>query len=225
VLWGLKALVDGVWAYVRKIMSFVLIFNCLLTILLVVGFLVAYYGAGWKLYEPFLLSNNLLWVPIAASMLTFFPIATFGQVKVRRLGTHHFVYGLVILAASLAYLWMSLFSLFVINSRDLRVNVGRVLMLVGLTLIVDDFADISDGTRSLLRGMKMKMCCNRRMIHAVQTILSCGTLFVFLSILVWLTQTPRGPNLANFTLEGSLLVTGLTGLVAAGKKVWLRISP
>jgi len=103
--------------------------------------------------------------------------------------------------------------------------VGRVFVLVGLTLIVDDFADISGRTRLGLLFLKSKVYGMRRAVHAVQGVLSLVTLGVFLCILVWLTQNPRGLNLANFVFEGSLLVTGLTGVLSVGKKVWLRIRP
>jgi hypothetical protein len=220
-----RAVAGSVWAYCRKIVSWVLIFNCLLCIFLAVGFLVMFYGAHWKLYEPFLLSANLLWAPVLASVLSFFPIASFGQVKVRRLGVHHFVYGFVIVGAASVFMSVSFLSLFVINIRDVRVNVGRVFVLVGLTLIVDDLADISERTRLGLLFLKSKVYGMRRAIHAVQGLLSLATLSVFSCILVWLTQNPRGLNLANIVFEGSMLVTGLTGVGSVGKKVWLRIRP
>jgi len=219
----MRAVAGSVWAYCRKTVSWVLTFNCLLSVLLAVGFLVMFYAAHWKLYQPFLLNANLLWVPVLASMLNFFPIASFGHVKVRRLGFHHFVYGFVIVAASFVFMSVSLFNLFVINIRDLRFNVGRVFVLVGLTLIVDDFADISDWTKMGLRFMKSMVYGRRRVVHVVQGLLSLVTFGVFLCIFVWLTQNPRGVNLANVALEGSLLVTSLTGVLSVCKKVWLGI--
>ena len=84
---------SSLWAYFRKTFSWILIFESLLCILLSVGFLVMFYAAHWRLWQPFVLNANLLWAPILASALNFFPIASFGQVKVRRLGVHHFIYG------------------------------------------------------------------------------------------------------------------------------------
>lgn len=225
VLCGVRAVAGSAWAYCRKTVSWVLTFNCLLCILLAVGFLLVFYVAHWRLYEPFLWSANLLWAPVLASVLNFFPVASFGHVKVRRLGVHHFVYGFVIVAAAFVFMSVSILSLFVVNMRDLRFNVGRVFVLVGLTLIVDDFADISERTRMGLVFLKSRVYGLRRAVHVVQGLLSLVTLGVFLSIFVWLTQNPRGLNLANIVFEGSLLVTGLTGVVSVGKKVWLRIRP
>jgi len=220
-----RAAVRSVWTCCRKTVSWVLTFNCLLCILLAVGFLVMFYSAHWRLYEPFLLSANLLWAPVLASALNLFPITSFGQVRVRRLGVHHFVYGFVIVAAALVFMSVGLLSLFVVNARGLRVNVGRVFVLVGLTLIVDDFADISERTRVGLLFLESKVYGLRRGVHALQGLLSLVTLGVFMCVLVWLTQNPRGLNLANFVFEGSMLVTGLTGVLSVGKRVWLRIRP
>jgi hypothetical protein len=220
-----RAVVGSVWVYCRKMVSWVLTFNCLLCILLAVGFLVMFYAAHWRLYEPFLLSANLLWAPVLASVLNFFPVASFGQVKVRRLGVHHFVYGFVIVVAAFVLMSVSILSLFVVNIRDVRFNVGRVFVLVGLTLIVDDFADISVWTRLGLRFLRSKVFCLRRGVHAVQGLLSLVTLGVFVCVLVWLVENPRGLNLANFVFEGSMLVSGLTGVLSVGERVWLRIRP
>lgn len=216
---------SSIWAYGRKVVSWVLTFICLLSILLVIGFLVGFYTAQWKLYQPFLLNANVLWATIPVAMLDFFPIANFGHVKVRRLGFHHFIYGLAIIVGSFVLTSVSVFNVFSLSIRDVKLNVGRTFILVGLTLIVDDFADISDRTRMALRVMKSKLYQKRRIIHAMQGLLSCITFYVFLCIIIWLTQNPKGINLANLALTSTLLVTSLTGFGSVGKRIWLRIKP
>jgi hypothetical protein len=213
------------WAYVRKLVSLALTFGCLLSILLVVGFLVGFYTAQWKLFEPFLLNANVLWLTIPVAVMDFFPIASFGHVKVRRLGFHHFVYGLAIVVVSFVLTPISVFNVFSLGIRDVKLNVGRTLILVGLTLTVDDFADISDRTRMALRFMKSRLHQKRRGIHAVHGLLSCITFYVFLCTTIWLTQNPKGINFANLALSTSLLVTSLTGFGSIGKRIWLRIKP
>lgn len=221
----MKVVANCVGAYGRKVASWVLTFVCLLSILLVIGFLVGFYTAQWSLYEPFLLNANVLWATIPAAVMDFFPIASFGHVKVRRLGVHHFVYGLAIVVGSFVLTSVSVFNVFSLGIRDVKLNVGRGFILVGLTLIVDDFADISDRTGNALRVMKSKLYQKRRVIHAVQGLLSCIPFYVFLCITVWLTQNPAGINYANLALSGSLLVTSLTGFGSVGKRIWLRIKP
>jgi hypothetical protein len=190
--------------------------------------LTGFYVAHWKLYEPYLLNANLLWAPILVSIMNFFPTANLGNVKVPRLRFHHFVYGLVIFAASTTFITLmsfSLLSLFAVTISNVNFNAGRVFILVGLTLIIDDFADISNITTKGLRFMKSKTYQKRRIIHAVQCLLGCITLFVFLCIDVWLIRNPGGLNLKNLITDGSLLATSLTAFGSVYKKIWLKLSP
>ena len=220
-------MVSSVRAYSKKTLSWLLTFNCLLTIVLAIGLLAGFYTAGWKLYQPYLLNANLLWATLLTAIMNFFPTVNFGQVKVLRLKFHHFIYGLAIFAAStvfILFMSFSLLSLFTVNVANINFNVGRIFILVGLTLIIDDFPDISNITTRGLRFIKSKTYQRRRIIHALQCILFCITLFVFLCIAVWLIQTPGGRNLKNLTMDGSLLVTSLTALGSVGKKTWLRIT-
>jgi hypothetical protein len=215
-------------AYGKKALSWLLTFNCLLTIVLAVGLLTGFYTAHWKLYQPYLLNANLLWATILTSIMNFFPTVNFGHVKVLRLRFHHFVYGLAIFAASTMFIMVmsfSLLSLFTVNITNVNFNVGRILILVGLTLIIDDFADISNITTRGLRFMKSKTYQKRRIIHAAQCLLCSITFFVFLCIAVWLIQTPGGQNLKNLTMDGSLLATSLTAFGSVRKKTWLKITP
>ncbi len=217
-----------VWAYGKKVVSWVLIFNGLLSIVLALGLLIGFYAAHWRLYQPYLLNANLLWAAILTSITNFFPTAKFGNVKVRRIRFHHFVYGFAILSASailMILMPVSLLSLFNLNITSVDFNVERVFVLVGLTLIIDDFADISNITMTGLRFAKSKAYEKRRTIHAVQCLLFCVTFFVLLCITVWLVQNPKGLILRNLAVEGSLLVTSLTSFASALRKVWLKITP
>ena len=216
----------AVWVYFRKVFSWVLAFCCLLCVLLCVGFLVMFYSARWVLYQPFLLSASFLWVPVFAAVLDLFPVARLGHVKVRRLGVHHFVYGFVIVVAALVFIgeFSSLWKFFVMNSRDMVLVVGRVIFLVGLTLVVDDFADISRFTRKGLQLMQSLVSWGSRLVHGLHAVLSLGTFLVFVSVFVWLIFNPHGANFANLVLEGCFLVVGFTGISVVGKKIWLKMN-
>jgi hypothetical protein len=196
--------------------------------MLAIGFLTGFYAAHWKLYQPFLLNANLLWAIILVSIVNFFPTANFGHVKVPRLRFHHFVYGLAIFAASSTFIMLmsfSLISLFALNIPNVNFNAGRVFMLVGLTLIIDDFADISNITTKGLRFVKSKTYQKRRIIHAAQCILGCITFFVFLCIALWLVRNPGGLNARNLVMDSSLLATSLTAFGSVHKKIWLKLAP
>ena len=212
----------------RKVVSLLLIFNCLLGIVLGIGLLTGFYTAHWKIYQPYLFNVNLLWVAILAAIINFFPTANFGHVKVPRFRFHHFVYGFRIFAVStmfLMFMSFSLLSLFTVNIPNVNFNVGRVFILIGLTLIIDDFADISNITTAALRFMRSKTYQKRRIIHVVQCILCCVTFSIFLCITFWFTQNPGGMNLKNLAMDSSLLITSLTGFGSTYKKIWLKLTP
>jgi len=219
---------SSVWAFGKKVLGCLLIFNCLLTIVLAIGLLTGFYTAHWELYQPYLLNANLLWATILTSMLNFFPAANFGNADVPRWKFHHFVYGFVVFAVSAVFLMVmsfSLLSIFTVNLRSVNFNIGRVFLLIGLTLIIDDFADISNIMTRGLRFIESKIYLKRRIIYVVQCLLCCITFFVFLSIFVWFIHTPGGLNVKNLTMESSLLVTGLTAFGSIYKKKWLKIMP
>jgi len=212
---------SSVWTCGKKVLGWILTFNCLLSIVLAIGFLRGFYAAHWKIYQPYLLNTNLLWAAILMPIMNLFPAANFGHVEVPRLRFHHFVYGLVIFVASamfITFMSFSLFSLFTVNIPNVNFNVGRVFILVGLTLIIDDFADVSNITLRGLRFMKSKIYQGRRIIRAVQCFLCCITFFIFLCVATWLTRNPGALNLKNLTVDGSLLVTSLTAFASAYKK-------
>jgi hypothetical protein len=113
---------------------------------------------------------------------------------------------------------------FVMNSRDMYLVVGRVVLLVGLTLVVDDFADISRFTRRGLKVMESLVVWGRRVVNGLHAALSVGTFVVFGSIFDWLVAHPLGANLANLVLEGTMLTVGFTGVGVVAKKVWLKMN-
>lgn len=214
--------------YGRKVLAWLLTFNCLLNIVLAIGLLTGFYVADWKLYQPYLFNANLLWVPILTAIFNFFPTANFGHVQVPRLKFHHFVYGFVIFAVSamfLMFMSFSLLSVFTVNITNVNFNIARIFILVGLTLIIDDFADISKITTAGLRFVKSRICQKRRTIHVIHSVLCCITFFIFLCITFWFTQTPGGVNLKNLAMDGSLLVTSLTALGSSYKRIWLKLTP
>ena len=220
-------MVSSVRVYGKKALSWLLTFNCLLSIVLAVGLLTGFYTFHWKLYQPYLLNANLLWATILTSIMNFFPTASFGQVKVPRLRFHHFVYGFAIFVGStmlIMFMSFSLLSLFTVTITNVNFNVGRVFLLVGLTLIIDDFADISNITNRALRFMKSKTYQRRRIINVVQGLLCCITFYVFLCITVWFIRNPAGLNLKNLAVDGSLLVTSLIAFESVHKKIWLKLT-
>ena len=211
--------------YGKKLLGLSLIFNSLLSIAYAVGLLAGYYGDGWKLYMPYLVDGAFFWILILVSILNIFPSALVGQVKTGRLWFHHYVYGFLVSAIAILFLIalspIPLYSIFTINTTNVTVNVGRFFLLGGLTLVLDDFSDISKSLRQALCHLKLKTHEHRKVMHAVQCIASCFSFYLFVAVVLCIIQNLHMATPANFILSGTLLVTSLISFSAAKRKIWL----
>lgn len=214
-------------AYAKKFLSLSLIFNSLLSLVYAVGLLTGYYVEGWTLYAPYLVDGSLFWVLIVASIINIFPSATVGQVRIGRLWFHHYIYGFLVSALALAYLIlvapMFLFSLFTANTTNITVNVGRFFALGGLTLILDDLPDVSNWLRRVLCFLKLKIYRGRRLMHIVQYVMNCLSIYLFTAVALYLVQNPQDVTPANLILSATLLITSLTSFAVAQRKMWLNL--
>ncbi len=215
----------------KKIFSLALIFNALITLGVVSGLLFGFYKAYpyWLPFYPYLIDGNLLWFAIAASVINIFPAACVGRaLHTGRFLFHHYVYGfLVLLFASLFVVFftsISLVYLFLLNSSDIAVNVGRFFVLAGLTLLLDDLPDVSERIESSLNWVKSKACEAKRVLHILQLITGIASLYILGSVLA---VTALNPDRAfyNSFLIGALTVTTITSLVCVKRKAWLKITP
>ena len=215
----------------KKFLSLALIFNSLLTMVCAIGILSGYYASQphWKLYQPYLIDGALFWAIIIASIINIFPVTTIGRVNTPRLWFHHYVYGFVVLILALVFLMVftsvPFLSLFTANITDVTINSGRFFILGGLTLVIDDFPDISKRAKFILNLVKAKVYRRRRLFQVIQGLMAFVSLYFFLCISVWLTQNPQGVTLANVILAGTLLVTTITAFGILTRKVWLNITP
>jgi len=214
----------------RKIFSLALIFNSLITLACVAGILFGYYMAYpyWRPYAPFLINGNMFWIAIAAALINIFPSAIIGRVlHTGRFLFHHYVYGFFVLlltsASIMVFTPISLISLFFIDSNSVGVNIGRVFVLAGFTLVLDDLPDVSKRVESSLNWIKTKAYRVRKTLHVLQFISGCFALYCCISILL---DTIGGSNRAipNTFVIGSLFVTSLTSFACVKREAWLKIA-
>jgi hypothetical protein len=214
--------------YGKKLLSLSLIFNSLLSIAYAVGLLAGYYGNGWKLYLPYLVDGAFFWMLIVVSILNIFPSAIVGQVKTGRLWFHHYVYGFFV--STIAVIFLIAFSpipfyvIFTVNTTNMTVNVGRFFLLGGLTLVLDDLADISKSLRRAFCHLKLKVYEYRKIMHVVQWVMSCFSFYISAAVILYITQNLHMATPANFILSATLLVTSLISFSAAKRKIWLQIA-
>jgi hypothetical protein len=219
----------GFAAYGRKMFSIALIFNSLVCISYAIGLLAGFYLENWVLYFPFVINGNLFWLIIVASVVNIFPAAHIGKVKTGRLWFHHYVYGFFVWFASAALLLMftsvSLFSLVTGNITDIGINAGRFFILGGVALVLDDLPDVSNVTASALNWLKSKAYQGRQLVHSVQFLMGCISVYFSVSVGAWITLNPEGVTVANLIFVGTLAINGLISFMSVKRKIWLRINP
>jgi hypothetical protein len=215
--------------YGRKILGIFLIFNALVTISYAVGILSGYYAAypHWEPFAPYVHSGALFWLLIVAAILNIFPSANFGKVHTGRLWFHHYVYGFFVMFLSAVWIMLgtsvSLLNMFLINSTNLSVNVGRFFMLGGLSLVLDDLPDVNRLTFRWVRWLKAKACQARKFLHIAQLAMGFVGLYFAAAITIFVIDNPQWLTAANLVLIETLVVTVFTSFGSAIGKIWLKL--
>lgn len=220
-----------VWVYGKKIFSLALILNSLITLASVAGILVGFYRAlpYWQPFSPYFIDGNLFWLIIIAALINIFPSASIGRaIHTGRFLFHHYVYGFFVLFLSsvfvMSFTSVSLFSLFLVDTSNIAVNVGRFFVLAGLTLVLDDLPDVSLKVESGLNWLKSRVYQGQKVIHAFQLFTGLISLYSCVAITIWTTQNTERA-LPNSFLIGTLLITGLTSFACVKRETWLKITP
>jgi hypothetical protein len=221
----------SVFTYVKKIFSLTLILNSFITLTAITGILYGFYFAwpGWKPYTPWLFSGNIFLIAGIAALINIFPSAAIGRaLHTGRLFFHHYVYGFFVLVFSTIYVMaftsVSLVELFLVNTASVEINAGRLFVLTGATLFLDDLPDVSTKIESALNKIKTKACRVRKGFHVAQLITGAVTLYIFLAILSFSIYHSE-VNIANFVTMGTLLITSFTSFACVKRKAWLKITP
>ncbi len=218
------------WILCKKLFSLSLVFNALLTAAGSAGILGGLYlfFSGHQPFYPYLVNGNIFWVAIAAALLNIFPSASLGRaLKTGRLFFHHYFYGFLVLLFSTVYVAVftpvSLFSLFLIDNSSIAVNAGRVFILGGSTLILDDLPDVSYRVELTLNWLKAKAHRWGRVLSVAQVVTGAVSLYIFAAIFIGMLQNLQWVTLANLILICTLFITGVTSFIFVKKRAWQRM--
>jgi len=219
------------WVLAKKVFSLTLILNALITITTLTGVLYGFYfrWPWWKPYFPELISGNLFLIAAVAAFINIFPSASIGRaLHTGRFLFHHYVYGFFVMFTSaiyvVAFTSVSLVMLFLVNSSSVAVNAGRLFVLTGLTLVLDDLPDVNKRIESILNKIKSQACRIRGAFHILQLVTGAITFYIVLALATFEALHPS-TNIANYLTMGTLLVTSLTSFACVRRKSWLRITP
>ncbi|MCW3999850.1 MAG: hypothetical protein NWE93_06395 [Candidatus Bathyarchaeota archaeon] len=215
------------WILCKKLFSITLVFNALVTIACCIGVLAGYYYfyRGWQPYAPFLANGNLIWVAIIAAAINVFPSALVGRkLHTGRFLFHHYFYGILVMACAVAFVVFftseSLLTIFLVNSTDVAVNVGRFFLLAGLALLLDDLPDANKRLEAGLNWLKAKVLRAEKTIVAAQLISGAVSLYLCVAVLLAGIAFPAEFTVANCLLIGTVFVTGITSFIFVKQKVW-----
>jgi len=216
--------------YGRKIFSLALMFNALLTVTFAVGILGGFYTLFplWKPYAPYIIDGSVFWILIPAAIVNIFPCVNIGKVHTGRLWFHHYVYGFAVMGISIIVLALSvptpvMLNLFTGYITDPGINLGRFFIIGGLALVIDDLPDVSSRLEKSLCYLKSKAHKNGRIVHSVQFIMGCISLYFLAAVTIYLLQHPSELTPANVIFVGTLIVTSLTSFANVRRKAWLNI--
>lgn len=227
----------------KKILGLTLIFNSLLCLISVGNVLTGYYAAmpWWRPYSPYLTDGSLFWIAILTALLNIVPARMIGRVRIRRLLFHHYIYGFLVMAfcSVFVFLFFMPTSLIAYSSSLLNAEQIGLLDLIfymdlfffygGLTLFLDDFADVSSRVRCALDWLGEKVYRSGRAIQLIHFCSSLITVYISISIFLWFIERYRSIMqwpmwfLAHIVFIVSLLINGLWGLDVTRKKRWLCI--
>jgi hypothetical protein len=218
------------WVICKKTFSVTLVFNALLSIGCAMGILSGFYWRyhNWQPFSPYLVSASLFWVLIAAAVINIFPSAGLGRsLHTGRLFFHHYFYGFIVLLSSAAYVIfftpVSLFNIFFINDTSVPVNVGRVFLLGGGALVLDDLPDVHGRIDSFLNWLKTKAGQAGKLISALQLVTGAVSLYLFVAIALAMNHDPSHLTVANLIVLVSAFITSITSFIFVRRKVWLKI--
>ncbi|HLN89488.1 MAG TPA: hypothetical protein VK253_05425 [Candidatus Binatia bacterium] len=218
------------WVICKKIFSVSLVFNALVSIGCAAGILSGFYWRyqNWQPFAPYLVSASLFWVLIVAAIINIYPSAGLGRsLHTGRLFFHHYFYGFLVLILSMIYIVIftpvSLLSIFFINSTSIEVNVGRVFLLGGSALVLDDLPDVHGKIESTLNWLKAKAGQGGKIISAIHLITGAISFYLFVAITLALIYDPPSMTVANLIVLGSVFITGVTSFIFVKRSAWLKL--
>ena len=219
------------WIICKKIFSVSLVFNALVSIGCAAGILSGFYWRyqNWHPFSPYLVSAAVFWVLIVAAMINIFPSAGLGRsLHTGRLFFHHYFYGFLVLIFSSIYIVfftpVSLPNIFFVNSTRLDVNTGRVFLLGGLALVLDDLPDVHGRVESFLNWLKAKAGQGGKLVSVVHIITGAITFYIFVAMTLAMVYDSTSFTIANLIVLVSAFITGVTSFIFVKRSVWLKLS-
>ncbi|MEM2341698.1 MAG: hypothetical protein QXX94_03615 [Candidatus Bathyarchaeia archaeon] len=212
----------------KKAIGLTLIYNSIVSLLSSISILCgAYMGfsAGF-ISSPYSISSLPFLFVVLTSMLNIVPAKIIGKVNLRRILFHHYVYGILSIVVYFAFTILPfLTNKFIPSGYQAYLS---LLLYWGLTLMIDDLADISPRIAHFLDRVKRKVKEMGESIQNVHLISNFISSYAVIQVLLWsfkegflLSYNPFLGTL-HILLIANLLITALYGLKIYKEKIWLK---
>ena len=199
-----------------------LIFNSLLCIFYSIGLLAGVYTENWKIFAPYLISGNVLWFLILASILNILLAVKISEVK----KSYGLIFGIIIASIS-AFSLLTLGSLsfsdiFTKSTTDVMINLGRFFLLSGIALFIVEIPNLVQifGVTQKIRLPKNNFIY--KLFFLVQLAMIFATFYLFFAVTAYMSQVAGANSLANLILTFALLFTAFISFGATILKTWLK---
>lgn len=215
----------------KKVFSVILIFIALLTIACAIEILTdkAWFESNWQPFYNFFLNGATCIAVIARGILNFYPSMNIAKgIHTKRLFFHHYFWGLIVVFIALCYLLvfspLPILKTFFVYSSDLAVNTGRFLLLVGITLFVDDLPDTSAYVHEALEKLKAKTLKINVVFHWLEILTGIIVLSTVLVSAVFLVNNPQIVSLPTVILHLPMFLSSIISIILFKQKGWLTIN-
>ncbi len=226
-------------ALCKKILGLALIFNSIVSLISAANILYGFYQSRlfWQPYSPYLIEGSLFWFVILTSTLNLVPAKLTGKVDLRRFLFHHYVYGFLVILASLSLIVLFMPAcIFMVLEPSIGLEMEgfqsvlsyAILFFIygGLTLIIDDIYDISMRVSRIFDRIKTRMQRLGRMLQTVHLCSSVITIYIAACVAIWcfknyflMIDWPL-LSLAHIIFTSSMLVNSFCGLKAVKERMW-----
>lgn len=212
-----------------KSFGLVLIFNSLLTA--AYGF-TAYRLFNWffpydSQFYTYLFTGHIFLMAAVAGLLNIIPsLMVSRSFSTGRVLFHHYVYGVFVIVGACIYLALipfDLLSAFLVYDTRTSVNVARLLILVGVTMIIDDLPDVHPGINLAISWIKPKTGSFTRILLAVHLVAAVTTLYVVILLCLAVWMNPEWNTIAIGILVINFLITELIAFTAIKKHAWDKL--
>ena len=214
-VFGGFAVNDSAAVIAKKVFTLTMLFNSVLTVAYTVNLAFNFdsFFPDWP-YSVLQLKNVIILFVLINGVLNIYPSILLGKpLHTGRLFFHHYVYGFFVMLIGFGFVLLAApresFNLFFVYDTDVAVNAGRLFILVGATMFIDDIRDVHPTISLTINRIEEKTQPYSLFFSSFHLV--TGVLTLYLVSLLWyaMSQNPGYLVMPNLILTVNLFITSL----------------